>query len=387
MRSSGMNRRRFLVLVGGAGGSWLAAACGRDDIGADGGSLGSSGSSPSQDSAAEAPPSAATGLRPSDADGWVDEAGVAVVAVEPGLVDMTGWQGEFLTLRPDPAGMMVRSESTGRDYAVAVPDGFAGRCMGAHGDLLAVCGHRVVHTGYMTFEAGTPYEELLDQAGPHAGLLVAQPNRPDVRPYRHEFIERFPALIVTDNLLDWELFDLSLHAGTGGSLGAVVERGGVLAADHYAFAEVPDSVFEASLISLGDAVAGRVSAVPGAVPVDHGSLWGAGDTGTSGLVVVADRRGVRAYDDERQPVLSIDDDAALLGIDASGGLLDVAVETSDGRREIRRFRGGVQQAAVGMQPSDPIRHRVSEDVTVVSANGKQSMIPNSSIADGPRTPQ
>ena len=331
----------------------------------------------------EASPDTAAGLVDGDLAGWVDDVSLLVVAVEPGLVDMTGWQGEFLTLRPDPAGMVVRSESTGRNHVVAVPDGFAGRCMGAHGDLLAVCGHRVARTGYMTFAGGTPYETLLGQAGPYAGLLAAQPNRPDVRPYRHEFIERFPALIVTENLLDWELFDLSLHVGTGGSLGAVVERGGVLAADHYAFAEVPDSVFEASLISLGDAVAGRVSAVPGAVPVDHGSLWGAGDTGTSGLVVVADRRGVRAYDDERQPVLSIDDDAALLGIDASGGLLDVAVETSDGLREIRRFQGGVQQATVGMQPSDPIRHRVSPDITVVATGGKQSLIANTSIANRP----
>ncbi len=270
---------------------------------------------------------------------------------------------------------------------MAVPDGFAGRCMGAHGDLLAVGGHRVARTGYMTFEAGTPYETLLGQAGPHTELLSAQPNRPDARSYRHEFIERFPALIVTDNLLDWELFDLSLNIGTGGSFGAVIERGGVLAADHYAFAEVPDSVFEASLISLGGAATGQVSVVSGAVPVDHGSLWGAGDTGTSGLVVVADRRGVRAYDDGQRPVLDIADDAKVLGIDASGGFLDVAVETSNGRREIRRFRGGAQQAAVDIQSSDPIRHRVSPDVTVVSANGKQSMIPNSSIADGPPTSQ
>lgn len=282
MRSRGMNRRRFLALVGGAGGSWLAAACGRDDASADGEFLGTAGSGLAQGDA-QALSGEAAGLMASDADGWVEEAVVEVVAVEPGLVDMTNWQGEFLTLRPDPAGMAVRSESTGRDHAVAVPDGFAARCMGAHGDLLVVCGHRVVHTGYMTFEAGTPYETLLDQAGPHAELLAAQPNRPNVRPYRHEFIERFPSLVVTDNLLDWELFDLSLHVGTGGSFGAVIERGGVLAADHYAFAEVPDSVFEASLISLGDAAAGQVSVVSGSVPVDHGSLWGAGDTGTSGL--------------------------------------------------------------------------------------------------------
>ena len=278
--------------------------------------------------------------------------------------------------------MVVRSESTGRDHAVAVPDGFAGRCMGVHGDVLAICGHRVIHTGYMTFEAGTPYETLLEQAGPYAELLIAQPNRPDVRPYRHEFIERFPALLVTDNLLDWKLFDLSLHVGTGGSFGAVIERGGVLAADHYAFAEVPDSVFEALQISLGDASAGRVSTVADPLPLDHGSLWGAGDTGTSGLVVVADRRGVRAYDDRQQPVLRIDD-AALLGIDASGGFLNVAVETSDGLQEIRRFRDGVQRAAVSVQQSDPIRHRVSPDVTILAVDGKQSLIPNTNIANRP----
>ena len=332
------------------------------------------------------PPGITSGLVANDAGGWIGEADVEVVAVDPGLVDMTAWQGEFLTLRPGPAGMVVRSESTGRDHAVAVPDGFAGRCMGGTGNMLAVCGHRVVRTGHMTFEAGTPYETLLAQAGPYAGLLASQPNRPDVHPHRHEFIESFPALIVTDNLMDWELFELSLHIGTGGSFGAVIERGGVLAADHYVFAEVPDSVFEASLISLGAAISGQVSVVSEAVPVDHGSLWGAGDTGTSGLVVVADRRGVRAYDDRHQSLLTIADDAAVLGIDASGGFLNVAVEASDGRREIRRFRDGIEQGAVDMQSNDLIRHRASPEVTAVFA-GKHPLISNTNIADIAATSQ
>ena len=300
---------------------------------------------------------------------------------------MTSWEGEFLTLRPDRTGMVVRSETTGQDHAVDVPDGFAGRCMGAHNGLLVVCGHRVVHTGYMTFEAGTPYEALIEQAGPHAALLRTQPDRPDARPYTHEFIERFPALLVTDNLLDWKLFDLSLNVGTGGSFGAVIERGGVLAADHYAFAEVPDSVFEASLINLGHAAEGRVSVVSTAVPVDHGSIWGAGDTGTDGLMVVADRRGVRAYDGRQRPVLSVADDAALLGIDASDGFLNVAVEATDGTREIRRFRDGTQHAVLDVEADDPIRHRVSADVVVVTPGGKHSLIPHTSIANRPATDQ
>ena len=85
--------------------------------------------------------------------------------------------------------------------------------------------------------------------------------------------------------------------------------------------------------------------------------------------------------------LSIADDAALLGIDASGGFLNAAVETSDRSREIRRFRDGAQQAAVGAPQSDPIRHRVSPDVTMAAAGGKQSLIPNTHIANRPAAGQ
>lgn len=379
MAYDAMNRRRFLVLVGGAAGTLLSAGCGQHEAGPAGG-LPGAGASSLAGGIDGGLPGGSSGLLSVDADD-VGEAGVEVVAVEPELVDMTAWHGEFLTLRPGPAGMLVRSESTGRDYPVEVPDGFAARCIGTHGDLLAVCGHRVVYTGYMIFEAGTPYETLLEQAGPHAALLTAQPSRPEVRPYRHEFIERFPALLTTDNLLDWEHFDLALGIGTGGSFGAVIERGGVLAADHYAYAEVSDSVFEASLISLADAVAGKVSASGAPIPLDHGALWGTSDTGTSGLVVVNDRTGTYAYDDKQRPVIAVTDNAAVLGVEPRGGFLNVAVQTSDGLREIRQFRNGTQQAVEGIGTGDPVRHRISPDITVTSPDGVHSVIPNTNIAN------
>lgn len=351
-----LSRRRFLAVVGCASGALLVA----DRVGAD--------ETPGSDGAHGGAPGAG------------GQAGVVVVAVESGFVDATSWQGELLTLRAGPSGMVVRSELAERDYEVEVLDGFAGRCLGAHGNLLVIGGHRVVRTGTMTFEAGTPYETLLAQAGPEAKLLAAQPGRPVVTPYRHVFIERFPALVATADMRDWKHVDVPLGVGTGGSFGAVLERVGVLAGDLYAIAEVPDSVVEASLISLADAVRGEASAARGSISLDHGSLWGASDTGVSDLVIVADRTGTRGYDSRNQAVVSLANDDWLLGINPEAGSLEAAVQTRDGAREIKRFRSGIEKETATLTDEALIKHRISPHVTIASPDGKHALISHTNIA-------
>ena len=284
-----LSRRRFLAVVGGAGSS-LALA------GSAGAERALSASEP-QRAPNVSTPATVPGARVAQVGDPGGERGPVAVNVKAGFVDATSWTDQLLTLRSGgPSGMLVRSELLGRDYPVTVPEGFAGRCLGSWGGSVVIGGHRVVNTGSFTFEAGEAYETLLAQAGDHARVLVAQPGRPVVTPYRHVFVERFPAVLVTSDLTNWQHLDVPLSVGTGGSFGAVLERGGVLAADHYAVAEVPDSVFEASLVTLAGAVGGEASAARGSIPVDHGGLWGASDTGSSDLVIVSDRAGTRGYD-------------------------------------------------------------------------------------------
>ena len=358
MSGRGLSRRRFLAVVGGAGGALVVP--GR----------------------VSAQTESRTADGPTDPDGGGGDAnsGVVVLVVESGFVDATRWQGELLTLRPGSSGMVVRSELNELDYPVEIPDGFAGRCLGAFGRLVVIGGHRVVRTDTMDFEAGTPYETLLAQAGPHAKALAAQPERPVVTPYRHVFIERFPALVATQDLREWKHIDVALRAGTGGSFGAVLERGGVLAADHYGIAEVPDSAFEASLISLSDAVRGEATEARAAIPIDHGALWGSSDTGTSDLVIVGDRTGTRGYDSRNQALLSLLDGSRLLGINSANGTLEAAVQTREGARELKRFQSGIEKETSSLADDTLIKHRISSSVTIAAPDGKYTLIPHTNIA-------
>lgn len=201
-----------------------------------------------------------------------------------------------------------------------------------------------------------------------------------VTPYQHVRVERLPSLLLTRDLREWKHFDLPIFAGTGGSFGAVLERGGLLAADHYGIPEVPDSVFEASLVSLADAVQGKASAVRRSIPLDHGALWGSGDTGSSDLVVVSDRRGIRGYDDADRVMLSLAGDRSLLGIEPVDGSLRAAAETGSGAREITRFHDGAEQPTTPLAEDISIRHRISRDVVIVAPDGKRSLIPHTSVA-------
>ena len=378
-----LSRRRFLVVVGGAGGALALSGRVRAE----------------RAHTAPGPPRAGSVSGP-DMTPWADpalsahaaQASVQVgkpvaVNVAAGFVDATSWNDALLTLRPGGStGMLVRSELVGRDHPVTVPDGFAGRCLGSWGGLMVIGGHRVVNTGTFTFEAGEPYDTLLAQAGQHAQALAAQPGRPTVKPYRHVYVERFPAVLVTRDLSEWKHLDVPLSAGTGGSFGAVLERGGVLAGDHYAVAEVPDSVIEASLVTLAGALRGRTSTARGAIPLDHGALWGASDTGASDLVIVADRAGTRGYDNRNRVALTLGGDDILLGVNAAGGALEAAVQTKAGTRKIERVQSGLEKQTRALSDTALIKHRVSPTVTIAAPDGKHSLIPNTNIAqDAPES--
>ena len=357
-----VSRRAFLAVVGAVSGVALAPSLARAQQPSEG-----------EDGAGDSPP-------------VVD--GFQVVEVEPGFVDATNWKGRLLTLRPDTAGMVVRSELEKLDHKVDGVDGFAGRCLSAHGDMLVIGGHRVVQTGTMDFEAGISYDTLLAQSGVQAALLAAQPRRPAIRPYRHVFIDRFPSLLLTRDLIKWDHFDLPLAPGTGGSFGAAIERGGILAADHYLFAEVPDSVVEASLISLPQAILGQVSTARPAVPVNHGAVWGTSDTGTSGLIIIGDRSGTYGYDDERRPLMKITDGSTLLGVHPAGATLEAAVKALDGTRHIKRFTDGTEQDPKPLALNEPIKHRISHNVAILAPDGKHHLIKNTNISqpDKPEQP-
>ena len=372
-----LSRRRFLAVVGGAGGA--LAFSGR--VGAErahtvpgptrAGSISGPGTTPWADPA----------LSAHAAQTSVQVGEPVAVSVAAGFVDATSWNDELLTLRPGGStGMLVRSELLRRDYPVTVPDGFAGRCLGSWGGLVVIGGHRVVNTGTFTFEAGEPYDTLLAQAGQHAQALAAQPGRPTVKPYRHVYVERFPAVLVTRDLSEWKHLDVPLSAGTGGSFGAVLERGGVLAGDHYAVAEVPDSVVEASLVTLAGAIRGQTSAARGAIPLDHGALWGASDTGASDLVIVADRAGTRGYDNRNRVALTLNDNDILLGVNAAGGAIEAAVQTKAGTRKIERIQSGLEKQIRTLSDTALIKHRISPTVTIAAPDGKHTLIPHTNVA-------
>ena len=373
MSRPGFSRRRFLAVVVGASGAWMVPGRARP------GTANAVGTPNDLPDAGLVPPG------PDPADPVRGHLGndVEVLRVEAGFVDATSFNGDLLTLRASPSGIVVRAELAQHDFHVHIPDGFAGRCLGVAGNQVVIGGHRVAQTGSMTFEAGISYEALLAHAGTEAERLAAQPGRALVEPYRHVFVERFPALLTTQNLRDWQHVELpSLLAGTGGSFGAVLERSGVLAADHYAIAEVPDSVFEASLISLPDALGGDLVSARAAIPVDHGSLWGSTDDGASDVLIMADRGGITGYGSENKTVLRISNEYSLLGVNFVDDSYLVSVQTRGGTRQVMRFSNGTEHETVALSDDTLIKHRISANVTISALDGKRVLVPHTNVAQG-----
>ncbi len=378
--SQRFSRRGFLVVVGGASSALVFNSRVYANETSSNDELGTETSEPSLPSIGE---SESDQPDTNDRGDTGELANLSITHVESGFVDATNWQDELLTLRQGPQGMLVRYEMAARDHLVTVPEGFTGRCLGTHENLLVIGGHRLLQTETATFEAGTSYKTLLEQAGADSKILLDQGEKPSVRPYQHIFIERLPSLIVSEDLQNWETLDLPLRVGTGGSFGAVLERGSVLAADHYSIAEMPDSVIEVSQISLAEAIYGRPTTVRDSIPLDHGTLWGASDTGTSDLLIVTDRNNIKGYDDQNQVLLSLDPDTRLLGITASGDIIEAAVETATGTRQIQRFKNGALAEIAALTANDSITHRISPDILITAPDGKNALLPSRP----PRTPK
>lgn len=310
--------------------------------------------------------------------------GVLTVEVESGFVDAASWRDDLLTLRPaadSPEGVMLRAELSGIEHQVETPDGFAARCIGTVGDTVVVCGHRVIETGQMEFEAGTDYRTLIAEAGYVSDILRDQPSFPHTGDgYRHVFVEYFASIIATSDMTSWRSLDLRPVSGRGGSFGAILNRDGILAADSYAIAEIPDSVFESTLISLTDAVAGVTTISREAVPLDHGSLWGSSNDGNNDLLIVSDREGTRGYDHRGGIAFDVDAGSELLGVNPRRTGLEITVELADGSRQARRFNDGVHMATMMLPDEGSVKHRVSLDVTIAAPHGRNSLVPNSKIA-------
>ena len=337
-----MNRRRFLVLVGGAGGAALVGSRALADVGA----------------------------RP--------ESGTApleVVAVETGFVDATVWEGELVTMRPSALGATLRFERESRDVAVAIPVGFGARCVGAHGRVLIIGGHRVLEDAPVSFKAGPSYSGLLEAAGDQSALLAAQPSPPE-QPVAHSHIAKrhHPALYASSDLSDWKLIDMPSSRYSGGAVGAILEQAGLVAVNGFVDDEVPDSASAVELVALDGAAQGR--SIPQHTPLaaSHGALWGTAQAPGSELVVVSDLYSIRAMTVTGGEAFRLPLGHQLLAVNVVGQSYEVALRLPAGQRQIMTVAVDGTTRDKALDSDTLIRHGVSPDVVVASVNGLYNTI-------------
>ncbi|WP_428118646.1 hypothetical protein [Candidatus Poriferisodalis sp.] len=346
-----MNRRRFLAVVAGTSGAVAAAGFGGWRL------LGGHGTSKRAVTAFNVDP------------------GVDVVQVEAGFADAATWKNELLTLRPGPpgTGITVRSETTGEDHAVQAPDDFEARCIGVIDDTIVIGGHRLTETSSLEFEAGVDYDTLIAQAGPESERLASQPGRPIGTTHRHTFAEHFPTVVATHNLASWASREFEVGVGTGGSVGAVVGDGSYLAVDHYAFAEIQDSIIEVAVVNAHDAFKG-VSSIHRSIPLDHGALRGMSSTTHEEILIVEDRLGTRGYGADGRVIFDIGTDRALLGVTSAGHHTYVSTADMAGQRRLLTYVDGLHIATRLENIGLPIIHRLSKDIAISNPSPMEEII-------------
>lgn len=339
-----MSRRRFIAVVGSAGGALGVAGLGgwRLLAGRDG-SVAASG-------------------------GFAVDPGVEIVEVEPGFVDAAVWGDELLTLRGGStgSGIVLRSETVGRDHPVDVPVGFTARCVGVIDGTIVIGGHRDIETGQLTFEEGEDFRSLAAAAGPQAELLLGAPLLPPPVAHTHTFVDMHPSVAISNELDTWTTTSVFLD-GFGGSCAAIADMNGMLVLDRYADAEVPDSVFEVAWVGVPRDFAIDDLSISSAIQVDHGGAWGTFSDGQGELLVVVDRYGIRSSGPDGKLAFSLDESHSLLGINVVGSTSMITVQNSTGERHVIEFRDGEQIAREAVNPSEPVLHRINKNLTIASS--------------------
>ena len=338
-----ISRRRFLAVIGGAGittvagwGSWRLL----------------------------------TDSRPTptlDGDLREIEPSVEIVEVQPGFTDATVWRGQLFTLRAgsDNGSVTLRSETIGTDHTVHTPHGFTARCLGVIEDSIAVGGHQLVMTETVSFDHGTDYESLLASAGAESQRLRDQPWRATASRHRHQFSERLPMLIASEELISWSQDSFRSEDEFGGAVGAFVGGNSTIAIDRYVFADSPDSLFQVEVGDIEQLLVrnGDVEVIT----VNHGGIWGTCHDGSGPILVIGDTLGTVGYEANGLQRFKISPDESLLGAHAGSHGLHVDVLSADGRRLVRYFEDG---EAIGIREKlaeSPIVHQLDSGLAVVSS--------------------
>ncbi len=349
-----LSRRRFLAIVGGtAGAVGVAGLTGRSLLAGPG-----------------SPAPVATGQTAGSAS--VDSS-TEIVEVEPGFADATVWNGQLLTLRADStgSGIVLRSETDGQEHPVDAPPDFTARCIGTIDETLVVGGHMYIEGEAITYEAGPDALELLRYAGAEAAALASQPGMPEFE--RHMYTPRRMAasLVATDDLRRWEATEIAFPDRTGGSVAGVLERTGSFALDHYESPEAADSNFEATLLDARSALGGVAAFDTWVLPVDHGLIWGVTSADWGDIVIVADRRGVRAMDDRGQHIFEFED-AFLYAVQPIvsefGEVVAVGTLGASGVAATRLFRDG--EEILSIDDALLTSHQIGPTLSLTAPAGK-----------------
>ena len=368
MSYSTIDRRRFIVLVSGAGGTLLLSGCAPENTSLSTATKNSVGSNEGVFLGESEPAVIRECLEPlSLAGSGVSLEDHELRVVEGGFMDATVWQGQLVTLRRSPRGATLWLEQNQTRRSVPLLNRFEALSVGSYDGALVLGGYRMVEDGPVPLRAGRPYRELIEAAGSESAVLLAEPF-PPVEPESHSHVPlRYrPAVIVSDDLSDWTLVEVTSTRYPGGAAGAIVEREGILAVTGYIDDEVPDSASAVELFDLGDVLRGSSSPQFQSLPSVHGSLWGTVQAVDSELVVVSDLDGTRAMTLIGEQVFSVPRFDDLLGVHLVDESYNVAVRRSSGSQVLMTVRSDGETSIVDVDPELPVLHSVSPYVVVAS---------------------
>ena len=382
MSPSAMNRRRFLALVGGAGGALVVPGCGRDEaaprMGPDTGAFRTDeGPGLETATAGTADSTLNEGSRFAGIDGCAKDdkdrradaidSSLEIVSIADGFTDATVWQDQLVTLRPSQLGASLRFEQEGIERNVVLSDGFEPLCIGTHGSNLVIGGCHEVEDGTLSFQAGRPYRELLEGAGEEAAFLLSHASL-SVEPVGHtDVIRRYrPAIHVSSDLNDWMMLDISGSVYLGGAVGAIAEGAGVAAVNRYMDDTIPDSAVLVEFLDVAGILRGQTTQRYPAMPSIHGALWGTAQAPDREVVVVSDVRGTRAMTLTGEQQFALPRFHQLLGVHILDSSYEVSVRLPSGQRQTVTVEAGGIADVRDVNSHNPILHSVSPLIVVAS---------------------